>query len=406
MKFFIYAIHPIMYQTPIFAALERRVKAEALPIDPLVLFGDDLSLREVFFKETNVTYKPDTPSLMMGYSYKFLRNYSADSRAGFWSRVNVGILGKLWRERPKIILIHGYESMTAWMALAAAKLLGIRVIWRGEAVPRTGQSRLKRMIKVMVLRPFLRSCDAILYSCTGNREYIEDMLGKGARRKRLHSIPCAVDNDYFRRQHQEQSPRRKTQRAELGISDDDFAVIFCARITARKRPKDLIAAIAKTGNPRVVALMVGDGPEKAATEQYAKELGVRCVFSGFKNQSEVAQYYSMADAAAVLSEYDPSPKAMNEAMNFALPIIVTRDVGTAVDLVKQGENGFVVSVGDRDAIARAIDELAQDRGAAARMGAKSQDIVSEWNYERDVDGILAAVAEVQGVSAGKEHAPQ
>ena len=45
----IYSLHPITYQTPIFESLYERIEKNGLDIDIEVLFGDDLSLREVFY---------------------------------------------------------------------------------------------------------------------------------------------------------------------------------------------------------------------------------------------------------------------------------------------------------------------------------------------------------------------
>ena len=45
----IYAIHPIMYQTPIFRELTHQLAEQQLPIEVQVLFGDDLSLRPVYY---------------------------------------------------------------------------------------------------------------------------------------------------------------------------------------------------------------------------------------------------------------------------------------------------------------------------------------------------------------------
>ena len=56
-----------MYQVPIFRELNR------LTSNYLVLFGSDLSLRKTYFKEISSTFSPDTPGLLNGYNYKFLK---------------------------------------------------------------------------------------------------------------------------------------------------------------------------------------------------------------------------------------------------------------------------------------------------------------------------------------------
>lgn len=384
----IYAIHPIMYQVPIFSALEKRIANHDLNMDTFVLFGDDLSLRDVFFEETQVTFRPDTPNLLNGYKYIFLKNYAKDSRSGFFSRMNFGIFRELVKLRTDVLLVHGYESLTSWLAVFGAKLLGKRVVWRGEAVSRESQSWSKRWLKRILLGTFFKCCDAVMYSCSGNKSYLEAF---GVSPSKMFFIPCAVDNKFFVEEFQRLSPQRDEIRSSLGIEKDDFVVLFCARFTERKRPMDLIAALAALNNPRMVALFVGDGPVRQQMELAVKESNIRAHFAGFKNQSEVGRYYSISDAATVISAHDPSPKAMNEAMNFALPIIATDAVGTVPDLVRDGENGFVIEVGDVSALANSLRKLVDDPKLTRYMGKCSQSLVADWNYEKDVDGILAAV---------------
>lgn len=390
MRLAIYAIHPIMYQTPIFAALQARIQERRLPIEMRVFFGDNLSLREVYFSEISSVFRPDTPSLLTGYDYRFLPNLAQDARAGFFSRINPAIVGEIRSWQPDFVLIHGYESLTAWLALVAAKLHGAKVVWRGEALPRPHQHWLKKAIKRVAIGTFLRCCDAWLYSCSGNKSYIQEMVGRRVAKKPLLAIPCAVDNAYFGAQYNQLRTRRSELRDNLGIAPEDFCVIFCARLTERKRPRDLLRAL-QTLPPNFIALFVGDGPEKAHLQELAAALNVRALFTGFKNQSEVSAFYAAADAAAVISEYDPSPKAMNEAMNFALPIITTQGVGTALDLVQPNKNGFIIDIGDVSALREALATLECDRVRAEAMGRKSAQIVKAWDYDSNVDGIMDAL---------------
>ena len=235
--------------------------------------------------------------------------------------------------------------------------MGIKVIWRGEAVRRSAQPGWKRALKRAVLGTLFGSCDALLYSCSGNKEYLEAF---GIPESRMFPIPCAVDNDFFRSEHERLVPQRQAIRYSLGIDSNDFVVLFCARFTLRKRPMDLIRALVAIDDKGIVALFVGDGPERAQLEEAARQSGIRAVFSGFKNQSEVGQYYCIADVACVISEHDPSPKAMNEAMNFGLPVVVTDVVGTAQDLVRDHDNGFIIQVGELDQFANRLRRLRRD----------------------------------------------
>ena len=86
---------------------------------------------------------------------------------------------------------------------------------------------------------------------------------------------------------------------------------------------------------------------------------------------------------------------MNEAMNFALPVVVSDAVGCADDLVRQRENGFVVSA-SRFATdgADAIAALVADAELRRAYGARSREMSAEWDVPRTADGIVAAALAV------------
>ena len=392
-KLAIYALHPIMYQVPIFKELKKVLDNGNLNVKSVVLFGDDLSLKNTFSKAFQTSFSYGN-WLIEGYTHKLLKNYAKDARGGFFSRINFGIFKELRKEKYDVILIHGYESLTAWLTMAAAKLTGTKIIWRGEAVLRgiEGGNSIKQVLKRFVLRKFFNSCDAIMFSCTGNKEYLK-FYAVGDNK--LFSIPCAVNNEFFQKERDKYIHEVNNIKNELGIDKDNLVILFSARFTSRKRPLDLLNALTKIDSSKITVLFVGDGPERKYMEEFAQENNINVIFTGFVNQTEISKYYSVSDLDIVISDYDPSPKAMNEAMNFRLPIIVSSVVGTAYDLVKDGESGFIVKVGDINAMAEKINYLNNNREKLIEMGNKSFEIVQNWSYKEDVDGIIEAFNFVQ-----------
>ncbi len=377
-----------MYQVPIFKDLKKKLDNTNLNLKFVVLFGDDLSLKNTFSKAFQTSFSYGN-WLIKGYNHKFLKNYARDPRAGFFSRINFGIFKELRKEKYDAILIHGYESLTSWLVMAAAKLTGTKIIWRGEAVLRgsEGNSSLKQVLKRFVLRKFFNSCDAIMFSCTGNKDYLK-FYGVGDNK--LFSIPCAVNNEFFQKERDKYIYEVDNIKSELDIDKDHLVILFSARFTSRKRPLDLLNALTKLDNTKITVLFVGDGPERKKMEKFVLKNNINAVFTGFLSQIEISKYYSVSDIDIVISDYDPSPKAMNEAMNFRLPIIVSSVVGTAQDLVKDGQNGFIIKVGDIDTIAEKINYLNNNRNKLIEMGNKSFEIVQNWSYKEDVDGIIEA----------------
>jgi glycosyltransferase involved in cell wall biosynthesis len=381
-----------MYQTPIFKELEGVINKNNLQINCKVLFGDDLSLKNTYNKDFEATYSYGK-WLLKGYKYKFLKNYSRDSRSGFLSRVNPGIVRELTRERCDVVLIHGYESLTAWFAVLTAKYAGIKIIWRGEAVLRGVESRFsfKQILKRTILNFFFKSCDALMYSCSGNKEYLQFYKVDD---NKLFSIPCAVDNAFFTEQNFFYSTDMDNLKNDLKINKENMVIIFAARFTKRKRPLDLLRSLINIDYSKITILFVGDGPERKSMESFAKKHNISAIFTGFQSQLEISSYYKISDLDIVISDYDPSPKALNEAMNFELPAIVTNVVGTAYDLIKEGKNGYIVNVGDCKEISEKIDYLNNNRLELKKMGKESYNIIQKWNYQEDVKGILKAVNHV------------
>lgn len=384
------AKHPVYYTVPIFRAMAADDR-----LDLKVLYLDDISLREVFHAEINTIFKPDQ-DLLSGYEYSFVRNLGAHvegvSHIGFFSHFNPSAVTQVINSRAKYVLVHGYDKSSLWLVLLAARLSGKKVLFRGEVTdklvpPLTRLGRTKEWIRNLIVRIYLANCQAVFFSCTGNRIHLRHFLTDDTK---LHAFPCAVDNRFHHEQYRLLNNQRDTIRAGLGICKDDTVIIFPARLTGRKRPLDLIEAVAKLNRRNLLLLFVGDGPLCANIERSANELGVRIILTGHIQPSKMPVYYVAADIFALLSDYDPSPKALNEAMNYRLPLIVSNAAGTAIDLVQEGENGYLVKVGDINDIASKIEKLI-DSSRLADMGCRSQEIVASWSIDADIAGFLSAV---------------
>jgi glycosyltransferase involved in cell wall biosynthesis len=116
-------------------------------------------------------------------------------------------------------------------------------------------------------------------------------------------------------------------------------------------------------------------------------------FVGFKNQTELPQYYGLADIFVLPSGIGETwGLVVNEAMCFGLPIIVSDLVGCGSDLVKPAENGYTFPVGDVKELVNRLEGLIANRESRIAFGEKSFEIIQNYNYEKDVDGILTAMS--------------
>ena len=155
----------------------------------------------------------------------------------------------------------------------------------------------------------------------------------------------------------------------------------------------LVRAVAAAGDERLLLVLAGDGPERDALRRLAEDTGTRLVLLGDVEWERIAELYVAADVFALLSEREPWAVVVNEAAACGLPLVLSDRVGAAHDLLRDGENGFLVAAGDVDAAAGALRTLAADPGLRRAQGARSRELARDWGYGPSVEGFLEAVRE-------------
>lgn len=152
-------------------------------------------------------------------------------------------------------------------------------------------------------------------------------------------------------------------------------VVTVGRLVGQKRVDLVIEAVARlrrNGNPLRLTV-VGDGPERAALEQLAEQLGVDDLtrFCGTVPPERLADAIGDADVFAFPARGEGFGLAAAEALMLGIPVVACEDGGGVVDIVPRSGGGRVVPPNDAAQFARAIDELTGDprsRPAAAETG--------------------------------------
>jgi len=182
---------------------------------------------------------------------------------------------------------------------------------------------------------------------------------------------------------------RDETRRVLGIAPERFTVGWIGRMTGVKRTGDVLLAFKELRERGVDALlcMVGDGPEREQVEQRAHDLGIMrdTLFLGY--QEDVAPYYSAFDAMILPSGNEGTPVSAMESLAAGRPVVATR-VGGVPDVVRDGEDGFLVELGDVPELASALARLADDPELRTRMGeAGRARVLSRYAVQRLVDDV-------------------
>jgi glycosyltransferase involved in cell wall biosynthesis len=215
----------------------------------------------------------------------------------------------------------------------------------------------------------------------------DDLVALGvAPRERFVVVRLGIELE--QRVAAEQDGRGESRRI-LGIGPDRFAVGWIGRMTGVKRTEDVLRAFRRLRDRGVDAClcMIGDGPDRPAVERRAHELGVMrdTLFLGY--QEEVAPYYAAFDAMILPSINEGTPVSAIEALAAGRPVVATR-VGGVPDVVREGEDGFLVEAGDVDALADRLARLAADPELRERFGAAGRArVIPRYSVERLVDDV-------------------
>ncbi len=177
--------------------------------------------------------------------------------------------------------------------------------------------------------------------------------------RRVHYVPNGIDLEQFA----ERRPAPQTA--------DDLVIGTVAALRQEKNLPRLLHAFRHVADAVPARLeIVGDGPERAALERLAAELGIgaRVRFAGYSAQT--AAFYRGFDIFALSSDTEQMPLSVIEAMASGLPVAAT-DVGDVRAMVAADNQDFVTSL-DPPALARAIMTLGQDAALRRRVGAANR----------------------------------
>ena len=183
------------------------------------------------------------------------------------------------------------------------------------------------------------------------------VLSSGIDPQKVFLIPIGVNLSYFKQQTDDS--RRKT-RARLGIPQS-AAVIGSFQKDGvgweeGLEPKlikgpDVFLKTIELLKPRLPELYVLlSGPARGFVKTGLERLGVPYVHRYVGKYSDIGDLYQALDLYIVASRQEGGPKAVLESIASGVPLVTTR-VGQAMDLVKHGENGWMVDVEDVEGLA-------------------------------------------------------
>jgi glycosyltransferase involved in cell wall biosynthesis len=294
--------------------------------------------------------------------------------------VTPGIRRALREARPDVVVVSGWSTFAAQAAVGWCRARRIPYVLLVESHDLGPRRTWRRAVKGAAVPRVIRGAASVLAVGSAARESV---VARGANPEHVRVFANTIDVGAW-------SAHVDALRRER--DDENVVVLSVGRLAPEKGFDALIRAVAQAADPRLRLVIAGDGPERQRLAALAAELEVPLSLRGDLTQDALAAEYASADVFALLSTREPWGVVVNEAAASELPLVLSDQVGAAYDLLRDGENGFLVPAGDADQAARALRALL-DPELRRRAGAESRQLVERWGYEPSVEAFVAAVGE-------------
>jgi len=206
----------------------------------------------------------------------------------------------------------------------------------------------------------------------------------GVPEGRLTLVHNAIDTERYRRLRSQREAKKA-----LGFAGSQLLVGAVGRLSEEKGFDQLVRVtktLAAEGLP-VQAAIVGDGAERDALQRLIAELGAEdCVrLLGFR--SDVKQLYEAMDVFALTSLREGLPNVVLEAMAMEVPVLATGVAGIP-QLIRDGNNGLLVDIGNPHQLQTGLRRLIQDEGLRKRFAEQGRATVEHtFSFQRRMDRI-------------------
>ncbi len=258
---------------------------------------------------------------------------------------NLYRLSRFFREK-KIAVVQTHFRDGSIAGILAAQLAGVKAV----IGTRRNQGYWYTPLEVQLQKFLNYGVTGFIANSESTRHWAE--ATEGISCEKLHVIHNAVDLEPFRNAT---AADRDAVRMELGIPPAVPVAGIVANLRLVKGLEVFLraASLVRGRLPEAHFVVVGEGDERHKLELLAEELGIRAVACFAGRRTDIPRLLKAFDVGVLSSHSESFSNAVVEYLAAGLPVVCT-DVGGCRECIREGVNGFVVPVGDHDALARGI----------------------------------------------------
>ncbi len=311
----------------------------------------------------------------------------------------LGLLPLLLRYRPDVVVSAELGVRSALAALYARLFRRGLVLWicatgHGEQ----GRSGARRWWR----RRLLACAGAVMVNGLEGEAYVR-ALAPGApavRRDAVFRVAYTVDNERYYTTPEQPRP--------VG---DRIRVLVVGQLLARKGLRQLLAALqpAPEACARLHVRFVGDGPLRAEVAAGIGRLAPRGLAAeavGHVSWDALPATYAWGDVLLFPTLDDEWGIVVNEAMAAGLPVVGSRYAGAALELVREGETGWLFDPLDAPAFVAVLRRMAATpRDVFHAMGQRARAAIGAYSYDVAYDRLAGAVQQALAATSRAAQSP-
>jgi glycosyltransferase involved in cell wall biosynthesis len=308
------------------------------------------------------------------------------SRLMPWHR---GLRNGLEEFRPDVVVTEGESNFLSYLQALWYRRShrSVKLIhWGGGGIP--GQVNIPESIDSRFKLYMQKKFDGMLVYSTFCRNWLVD-AGHSADRI---SVAVNVGNTVQHLSAAEGVQETQSEaRERLGLADK-FTVLYVGAMDANKRPGALLDIAGLVDSLAFNFVLAGAGPEVEPLKRRADAEDLDNVYVVGRVSDELALYYRAADVVVIPGR---GGIVISEAMAWRLPVVVHEADGTELDLVSNGETGYVLDSGRVDSFAGVLKSMQSDSDGTRMLGENGREsLINNFGVERYAESVEVAIKKI------------
>lgn len=324
-------------------------------------------------------WKPYSRLLLVGDNGGWSLDWDMRELRGIAKKLGIHTASSLWEASttPQALFLASQFFLADNNWLNTSHRVGFSYF---HGLPKTGDKNFDA-----VYAGLYRNHDRLSRIQVSHTEMRDAVLQTGIDPAKVHLIPIGINLSFF---HFRDEELRDKQRTRLGIPAGAFVVGSFQKDgngwkeglepKLIKGPDIFIQTLEslKSSIPELFVLLTG--PARGYVKAGLQRLGIPYKHLFLRDYPEVGRLFRALDLYLVTSRQEGGPKAVLESMASGIPLVTTR-VGQAMDIVRHGQNGWMVNVEDVNGLAHWANHVHQNRGIALDMVLQNGRATAEAN---------------------------